>query len=186
MPSVASPLACPFCTSSHRQTKHGKTAFGSQKFRCHACQKNYVPQPKHRGYPKSTRELALKMYVDGLGFRRIGRLLGVSPQTVTNWVNAHHAALPPLPTAAPDEAVEVIEYEAHKDKSETYSVEGNNAELRHHLARLARKNRCFSRCPIALWRAVDLFVRAWNERQIFKRKHPKLPAHVINFIPLLK
>jgi IS1 family transposase len=32
------------------------------------------------------------------------------------------------------------------DKSETYSVEGVNAELRHYLTRLARKSRCFSRC----------------------------------------
>jgi len=36
------------------------------------------------------------------------------------------------------------------DKSETYSVEGDNAELRHYLARLARKSRCFSRCEKAL------------------------------------
>jgi insertion element IS1 protein InsB len=32
------------------------------------------------------------------------------------------------------------------DKSQTYSVEADNAELRHYLARLARKSRCFSRC----------------------------------------
>lgn len=31
------------------------------------------------------------------------------------------------------------------DKSQTYSVEGDNAELRHYLARLGRKSRCFSR-----------------------------------------
>jgi hypothetical protein len=34
------------------------------------------------------------------------------------------------------------------DKSETYRVEGINAELRHYPARLARQSRCFSRC---LW-----------------------------------
>jgi IS1 family transposase len=32
------------------------------------------------------------------------------------------------------------------DKSQTYSVEGTNADLRHYLARLARRSRCFSRC----------------------------------------
>jgi IS1 family transposase len=30
------------------------------------------------------------------------------------------------------------------DKSETYSVEGDNAELRHYLTRLVRRSRCFS------------------------------------------
>ena len=29
------------------------------------------------------------------------------------------------------------------DKSQTYSVEGTNADLRHYLARLARHSRCF-------------------------------------------
>jgi IS1 family transposase len=31
------------------------------------------------------------------------------------------------------------------DKSQTYSVEADNAELRHYLARLARKSRCVRR-----------------------------------------
>jgi len=55
------------------------------------------------------------------------------------------------------------------DKSQTYSVEGTNADLRHYLARLARRSRCFSRCIHALRRAVDLFVRFYNARQLKKR-----------------
>ena len=62
------------------------------------------------------------------------------------------------------------------DKSETYSVEGTNADLRHYLARLARRSRCFSRCLHALRRAVDLFVRCYNARQLRKRKYPRYPA----------
>jgi hypothetical protein len=44
--------------------------------------------------------------VDGLNFRRIGRLLGVSHQAVVNWVNAYEARLkqahprPPQPERA--------------------------------------------------------------------------------------
>jgi hypothetical protein len=68
------------------------------------------------------------------------------------------------------------------DKSQTYSVEGDNAELRHYLARLARSNRCFSRCIYALGRAIDLLVYYWNQRQDFKSRYPKLPAHLIDFI----
>jgi IS1 family transposase len=41
-------------------------------------------------------------------------------------------------------------YEVSEGKADTYSVEADNAELRHYLARLARKSRCFSRCPHAL------------------------------------
>lgn len=45
------------------------------------------------------------------------------------------------------------------DKSETFRVEGDNAELRHYLARLARSSRCFSRSLKALGQAIpiDLF-----------------------------
>jgi IS1 family transposase len=67
-------------------------------------------------------------------------------------------------------------HQAMYDKSETYSVEGTNADLRHYLARLARRSRCFSRCIHALTRAVDLFVRCYNARQLKKRKCPRYPA----------
>ena len=68
------------------------------------------------------------------------------------------------------------------EKSQTYSVEADNAELRHYLARLARKSRCFSRCIHALWRAVKLFVFAWNRRQLHKRRFPNYPAYAYEFV----
>ena len=43
----------------------------------------------------------MRMYVDGMNFRRIARHLGVHHQTVINWINAHSATLPdaaPIPT----------------------------------------------------------------------------------------
>ena len=71
---------------------------------------------------------------------------------------------------------------AIRDKSETYSVEGGNADLRHYLARLARKSRCFSRCMEALRKAVQLFVYYWNERQLYRRANPGYPAHLKDFV----
>jgi insertion element IS1 protein InsB len=56
-------------------------------------------------------------------------------------------------------------HEVSKGKADTYSIEGDNAELRHYLARLARKSRCFSRCPFALERALWLFVFCFNSRR---------------------
>ena len=49
------------------------------------------------------------MYVDGMNLRRIGRHLGVSPQSVANWVNAHAAQLPPAPLPDRVETVEMDE-----------------------------------------------------------------------------
>ena len=73
-------------------------------------------------------------------------------------------------------------HQALPNKSETYSVEADNSELRHYLARLAPKSRCFSRCIHALWRAVKLFIFAWNRRQLFVRTHPDTTAHVKDFL----
>jgi len=68
------------------------------------------------------------------------------------------------------------------DKSETYRVEGMNAELRHYLARLVRQSRCFSRCLQALRQAVKLFVFAWNRRQLYRLRFPRYPAPLIDFV----
>ena len=68
-----------------------------------------------------------------------------------------------------------------KDKSETYSVEGSNADLRHYLARLRRRSRCFSRKREALLNAVKLFVYAYNQRQLYKRRFPFYNPPLMSF-----
>jgi insertion element IS1 protein InsB len=73
-------------------------------------------------------------------------------------------------------------YTAVLDKSETYTVEGGNADLRHYLARLARRSRCFSRSIKALRRAIKLFVWCYNHRQLWKHRYPAYHKHIIDFI----
>jgi IS1 family transposase len=55
---------------------------------------------------------------------------------------------------------------AMPDKTQTYTVDGGNADLRYDLARLGRKARCFSRCSVALRRALKRFVWCYNQRQV--------------------
>ncbi len=69
-----------------------------------------------------------------------------------------------------------------RNKSETYTVERVNADLRHYLARLGRRSRCFSRCLKALRRNVKLFVYAWNQRQLYKQKYQAYAVHLIHFL----
>lgn len=64
-------------------------------------------------------------------------------------------------------------------KSETYSVEGDNSDLRHYLA---RRSRCFSRCIHALRLAVRLFVYCYNQRQLYKQRFPDYPSELIDFV----
>ncbi len=72
-------------------------------------------------------------------------------------------------------------YEISVGKRDTYSVEADNAELRHYLARLARRSRCLSRCPQALQAALKLFMYCFNRRQLHKQLFPNYPAHVFQF-----
>ena len=71
------------------------------------------------------------------------------------------------------------------DKSEAYSVEGDNAELRHYLARPIRKSRCSSKRIKALRRAVELFVWCWNWRQLRKQQRPRYPINLIDAVSSL-
>jgi IS1 family transposase len=73
-------------------------------------------------------------------------------------------------------------FELLKNKSETYSVEAVNADMRHYMKRLARRSRCFSRKLYALRKNMKLFVYCYNQRQIMNRKFPKYQHHLIDFL----
>ena len=87
-------IQCPHCASSEQQTKSGHTRTGSQRYQCKECQRIYTPEPKPLGYPEETKREAVRLYLEGTNFRRIGRVLGVNHQSVVNWVNSYHASLP--------------------------------------------------------------------------------------------
>ena len=84
---------CPHCQTTERQVNGGFNRTGSQRFQCQECRRQYTPAPRLLGYDGKTREMALKLYLEGNGFRRIGRLLSVNHQSVVNWINAFHAQL---------------------------------------------------------------------------------------------
>ena len=88
-------IQCPHCASSQGQTKSGYTHTGSQRYKCKECQRIYTPDPKPLGYPEETKREAVRLYLEGVHFRRIGRVLGVNHQSAVNWINSYHASLPP-------------------------------------------------------------------------------------------
>lgn len=84
---------CPHCQDTSRQVKAGFTCTSSQRYQCQLCDRSYTPEPKPLGYDDQIKQMALKLYLEGNGFRRIGRLLSVNHQSVVNWINAFHAQL---------------------------------------------------------------------------------------------
>lgn len=89
--------------------KDGKNLSGSQRYKCQACKRRYTPQPNLIGYSEEFKLQAIKLYVDGMNLRRIARHLEISPQSVSNWVNAYVAQLPNAPTPEEVEKVELDE-----------------------------------------------------------------------------
>ncbi len=108
---------CPHCRSAKRQIKSGHTRFGSQRFRCTSCRKDYTPQPKPQGHAAEVRQQAVRLSLEGLSQRKVARILGVAQQSVGNWLaQAHqrlqHHAIPQVSgeaLAACDSVVEMDE-----------------------------------------------------------------------------
>jgi transposase-like protein len=94
---------CPHCESTEHQTTYGRTLRGSQRYKCRECARVYTPDPLPLDYPDETKREAVRLYLEGVNFRRIRRILSVNHQSVINWINAYHAALPASdqPASAP-------------------------------------------------------------------------------------
>lgn len=69
-------------------------------------------------------------------------------------------------------------------KSQTFSVEAGNSELRHYIKALARKTRCFSKLMSNLIKRVKLFIHCWNRRQLYRRLYPKYSRPLFAFYHL--
>jgi transposase-like protein len=54
--------------------------------KCHDYGYNYSAEIKSTASPTSIKRQALQLYLEGLGFRSIGRFLGVSHVSVQKWI----------------------------------------------------------------------------------------------------
>ena len=76
------------------------------------------------------------------------------------------------------------------DKSDTFTVEGVNADLRHYIPILARRSRCFARKLDTLQAVIEVFVAAYNRFGAAKTKWRRgrdpnareLPFSVLDFL----
>jgi transposase-like protein len=84
---------CPNCQNRENQIKSGMNRCGTQRYLCQLCGKTYTPEPKNQVYSEDVREKAVRLYVEGNNFRRIGRLLNVNHQSVVNRIKAYHSKI---------------------------------------------------------------------------------------------
>jgi transposase-like protein len=77
-------MDCPKC----KNTEHCKAGYakGRQRYKCKSCGYYYTVEKKSDVKPETSRRMALEMYLEGVGFRGIGRLLRISYGTIYPWV----------------------------------------------------------------------------------------------------
>jgi hypothetical protein len=111
----------------------------------------------------------VRLYLEGTNFRCIGRLFSVNHQSVVNWVNSYHASLPAAEhSVATPETLEM---------DELFTFVGSKKTQAYVVTLVDRASRCIH----ALTRAVDLFVRCYNARQIRKHKVPEVPRAAYSY-----
>lgn len=75
-----------------------------------------------------------------------------------------------------------------RDKSDTFTVEGVNADLRHYIPLLARRSRCFPRSIETLFAVLSVFAVAYNKFHLavykFRLSNPKreFPLGLVDFL----
>jgi transposase len=77
-------MNCSKCNSTEK-VKNGFIK-GVQRYTCKKCGYNYTVEKRSGEYSKETKKRALLLYLEGLGFRSIGRILNVSNVSVLNWI----------------------------------------------------------------------------------------------------
>ena len=104
-------MDCPKC----KNTVYCKAGFanGRQRYKCKGCNYHYTVVEKSDIKSLETKRLAFEMYLEGLGFRAIGRVLKISYGTVFQWVKKWGSNLT-LPKR--NEAISIVEL----DEMHTY------------------------------------------------------------------
>ncbi|MCC5937790.1 MAG: IS1 family transposase [Lunatimonas sp.] len=84
--------SCPKCDSS-KVVKSG-IINGKQRFRCKNCGYHFTVQKQGKAIDKYYVVKALQLYIEGVSYREIERILGVSHVSVMNWVRQYRIKAP--------------------------------------------------------------------------------------------
>ena len=98
-------MNCPKCFHD-KSTKDGFVK-EVQRYKCSTCKYKYTVEIKSTAKPKSMKKQALQLYLEGLGFRSIGRFLGVSNVSVLNWIRSFGTEVASLKSE--ESTIEIVE-----------------------------------------------------------------------------
>ena len=110
-------MKCTRCESLNKI----KTGFvgGRQRYKCKDCGYFFSVEKKSDVKTPEQKRLALQMYLDGLGFRAIGRILNISYGTVYRWVKKWEESVEFPQNKEPIEIVELDEIHSYVQSKKT-------------------------------------------------------------------
>ena len=110
---------CPKCKSTER-VKNGHIK-GRPRFRCKECGYDYTVLQKSTSVPIDKKRLALQMYLEGLGFNSIGRILEVSHVSVLKWIRQYGKQAEELRSEKEIKIIEMDEMHSYIGSKKTIS-----------------------------------------------------------------
>ena len=110
-------MQCPKCQSDNK-VKSGIVR-GRQRYKCKTCSTNYTFDYSHFAEKEKKRRFGLSMYLEGLGFHSIGRLLNVSHVAVQKWVKKYGAELKQIRNSKPVQIMELDELHTYVGSKKT-------------------------------------------------------------------
>ena len=102
-------LTCPKC--SHDGSTKSGIVKGRQRWKCKGCGYQYTVAS--RGATKEQKRQALELYLEGLGFRSIGRFLKFSHVAVYNWIREFGEKLDEIKSDTEIKIVEIDEMHSY-------------------------------------------------------------------------
>lgn len=83
---------CPRC--KHENVTRSGVVKGRQRYRCKSCQYSFTVFKQGKQIDPYYVIKALQLYIEGVSFREIERILGISHVSVMNWVRQYNVQAP--------------------------------------------------------------------------------------------
>jgi transposase len=115
-------MDCPKCGGKER-CKDGIVR-GLQRYLCKECGRHYTVSQRAGTGNSATRRLALQLYLEGLGFRSIGRILNFSNVTILKWIRAAGEQLEAIKRDEPVKIMELDEMHSYIGSKKTIAGYG--------------------------------------------------------------
>ena len=106
---------CPKCNSTN--CKKDGIVKGKQRHKCKSC--GYRHTVQYRGTSPDKKRQALQLYLEGLGFRSIGRILKCSHVAVYNWIKTFGKTVESLRSESQLDVVEMDEMHTYIGEKKT-------------------------------------------------------------------